>query len=211
MESPVIKLIYVGDPMCSWCWGFAPEIESLAEEFPVEVVVGGLRPGPSAQELGDRMADFLRSHWVEIAERTGQPFDTEFLDRRDGWVYDTEPAAIAVALLRETHHTSTLDYFTDVQHAFYAEGRDVTDFEVLTDLATRHGVDPHDFHTELETQEAKKRAWADFSQSRNWGINGFPALIAEMDDDRLALLARGWTQADLIRGRIDSLGAEATG
>ena len=51
METLVRKLIYVGDPMCSWCWGFAPEIESLADDYPIEVVVGGLRPGPSAQPL----------------------------------------------------------------------------------------------------------------------------------------------------------------
>jgi len=197
--------------MCSWCWGFAPEIKTLAKEFSVEVVVGGLRPGPSAEELGDRMAEFLRSHWVEIAERTGQPFDTEFLKRRDGWVYDTEPAAIAVALLRESQPPSTLDYFTDIQHAFYAEGRDITDYDELTDIAAPHGADVDRFRADLDTPEAKKRAWADFSRARNWGISGFPALIAELDDERLALLAKGWTRADLIQTRITSLRAEATG
>ena len=211
MKSPVTKLIYVGDPMCSWCWGFAPEIKTLADDLPVEIVVGGLRPGPSAQELDDRMADFLGSHWVEIAERTGQPFDTDFLDRRDGWIYDTEPAAVAVALLRESDEPSTLEYFTEIQHAFYAEGRDITDFDVLADIAEPHGIDTNRFRTDLDTPEAKKRAWADFSRARNWGINGFPALIAEMDNDRLALLARGWTPADQIQTRIDSLTAEATG
>ena len=197
--------------MCSWCWGFAPEIKTLAKEFSVEVVVGGLRPGPSAEELGDRMAEFLRSHWVEIAERTGQPFDTEFLKRRDGWVYDTEPAAIAVALLRESQPPSTLDYFTDIQHAFYAEGRDITDYDELTDIAAPHGADVDRFRADLDTPEAKKRAWADFSRARNWGISGFPALIAELDDERLALLAKGWTRAELIQTRITSLRAEATG
>ncbi len=197
--------------MCSWCWGFAPEIQTLAKEFSVEVVVGGLRPGPSAEELGDRMAEFLRSHWVEIAERTGQPFDTEFLKRRDGWVYDTEPAAIAVALLRESQPPSTLDYFTDIQHAFYAEGRDITDYDELTDIAAPHGADVDRFRADLDTPEAKKRAWADFSRARNWGISGFPALIAELDDERLALLAKGWTRAELIQTRITSLRAEATG
>ena len=197
--------------MCSWCWGFAPEIKTLAKEFSVEVVVGGLRPGPSAEELGDRMAEFLRSHWVEIAERTGQPFDTEFLKRRDGWVYDTEPAAIAVALLRESQPPSTLDYFTDIQHAFYVEGRDITDYDELTDIAAPHGADVDRFRADLDTPEAKKRAWADFSRARNWGISGFPALIAELDDERLALLAKGWTRADLIQTRITSLRAEATG
>jgi len=197
--------------MCSWCWGFAPEIETLAEHFPVEVVVGGLRPGPSAQELDDRMADFLRSHWVEIAERTGQPFDTEFLVRRDGWIYDTEPPAVAVALIRESHETSALSYFTEVQHAFYADGRDITDYDVLADLAAPHGVDVDRFRADLDTPDAKEQAWDDFSRARNWGINGFPALIAELDDERLALVARGWTRADLIQTRIDSLRAEATG
>lgn len=211
MDSPVTKLIYVGDPMCSWCWGFAPEIKTLADELPVEIVVGGLRPGPSAQELDDRMAEFLRSHWVEIAERTGQPFSTEFLERRDGWIYDTEPAAIAVALLRESDEPATLDYFTEIQHAFYAEGRDITDFDVLTEIAAPHGVDVNRFRSDLDDPASKKRAWADFSRARTWGINGFPALIAEMEDDRLALLARGWTQADLIQKRIESLVAEAAG
>ena len=197
--------------MCSWCWGFAPEIEALAEEFPVEVVVGGLRPGPSAQELEDRLAGFLRTHWVEIAERTSQPFDTAFLDRRDGWMYDTEPAAIAITTLRELDEPGTLDYFTRVQHAFYAEGRDITDFDVLTDIASGHDLDQRSFRASLGELESKKRAWADFSRARNWGISGFPALVGELSGDRLALLARGWTRADLIRTRIDSLSEQAAG
>ncbi len=203
--EPLIKLIYIGDPMCSWCWGFAPEIESLSKDFDIEVVVGGLRPGPSAQALTDRMADFLRHHWVEIAERTGQAFDIGFLDRRDGWVYDTEPAAVAVVTMRDLHESGTLGYFTDIQRAFYAEGRDVTDFDVLADLVTAYPVDQKVFRSRLESQAAKQSAWADFGRARNWGISGFPALVGELTGDRLALLARGWTRADVIRSRIASI------
>lgn len=210
MDSPLQKLIYVGDPMCSWCWGFAPEIESLAGDYAVEVVLGGLRPGPSAQELSDRMADFLRHHWVEIAERTGQPFDTSFLDRRDGWVYDTEPVAVAVVTMREINESATLDYFTRTQRAFYADGEDVTDFDVLASLAGDFDVNTTRFRERLGTQEAKQAAWADFSRARNWGITGFPTLVGELSGDRLALLARGWTTADVIRARIASLDRAAT-
>jgi putative protein-disulfide isomerase len=211
MDNPLLKLIYVGDPMCSWCWGFAPEIEELSIEHPVDVVVGGLRPGPSAQPLGDRMAGFLREHWVEIAERTGQPFNTEFLERRDDWLYDTEPAAIAVVTMRGMNEPATLDYFTTVQKAFYGDGQDVTDFDVLADLAAKHEVDLTEFRARLETKEAKQTAWADFSQARNWGISGFPTLVGELTGDRLALLARGWTKAELIRSRIASLDEAAVG
>jgi len=208
MGDRITGLIYVGDPMCSWCWGFAPEIESLAEDLPVEVVVGGLRPGPMAEVLDDRMADFLSHHWVEIGERTGQPFDTEFLERRDGWVYDTEPAAIAVTQMREMNPTDTLNYFTDVQMAFYGRGEDVTDFETLAALANGYDIDRETFGGALPTEEAKNRAWGDFSRSRNWGISGFPTLVGELEDGRLVLLARGWAPASTIRQRIVSV-AEA--
>jgi putative protein-disulfide isomerase len=205
MASPVSKLIYIGDPMCSWCWGFAPEIESLAEEHPVDVVVGGLRPGPMAQTLDDGLAGFLRRHWNEISERTGQPFDNAFLDRRDGWVYDTEPAAIAVTSFRQIKEPLTLEFFTGVQHAFYAQGRDVTDSSVLADLASEHGIDRHEFASSLEDEAARERAWEDFAKARNWGISGFPTLVGELADGRLALLARGWTRAEVLRDRIASL------
>jgi len=191
--------------MCSWCWGFAPEIEALAREHPVEVVVGGLRPGPAAQVLEARLAEFLRSHWVEIADRTGQPFDTGFLERTDGWIYDTEPAAIAVTVMRDMAEGSTLEYFTTLQHAFYADGQDITDLEVLADLAVPFLEDRDVFREGLDMVEAKKAAWSDFTRSRNWGIAGFPTLIAELDRDRLALLARGWAPAEVIRARIASL------
>lgn len=205
MGSPISKLVYVGDPMCSWCWGFAPEIEALAEEHPVEVVVGGLRPGPMAEELGEGMARTLRHHWDEVAERSAQLFDTSFLDRRDGWVYDTEPAAIAVVAFRGLQPERTLSYLTRVQHGFYAEARDVTDFSVLAELAAVFEVDQSAFAAALITEEAKQRAWEDFARARNWGISGFPTLIAELPDGRLALLAKGWAKADLIRTRISSL------
>lgn len=209
MADTVSGLIYVGDPMCSWCWGFAPEIEALSEDYHVEVVVGGLRPGPMAQTLDDRMASFLAHHWEEIGERTGQPFDISFLDRRDDWVYDTEPAAIAVAEMREVNPKATLSYFTDIQRAFYADSRDVTDFEVLADIASTHGIDTDAFSSSLTGDEARQRAWGDFTRSRNWGINGFPTLVGDLGDGRLALLARGFTEANIIRGRIQHL-AEAS-
>ena len=210
MRDMFSKLIYVGDPMCSWCWGFAPEIEDLASEYPVEVVVGGLRPGPMAQPLDERMAGFLRHHWVEIAERTGQPFDTSFLENNGDWVYDTEPAAIAVTQMRAVKPDATLDYFTSIQLAFYGRGEDVTDFSVLAALASGHGIDETSFAARLATDEAKKDAWADFSQARNWGISGFPTLVGELDDGRLALLARGFSPAGTIRERIEATNSQLT-
>jgi protein-disulfide isomerase-like protein with CxxC motif len=42
----MIQLIYVADPMCSWCYGFGPELQALLEMMPdanLDIIVGGLR------------------------------------------------------------------------------------------------------------------------------------------------------------------------
>ena len=39
------RLIYVADPMCSWCWGFQPVLESvrkILEGDGIQYVMGGL-------------------------------------------------------------------------------------------------------------------------------------------------------------------------
>ena len=41
-------LIYFGDPMCSWCYGFSDELNDalnlLSDQVDFELVMGGLRP-----------------------------------------------------------------------------------------------------------------------------------------------------------------------
>ena len=96
-----LGLVLVADPMCSWCWGFAPVVRRLAEDLdlPVQVVVGGLRAGPSAEALDDRLASFLQGCWTDVQEASGQPFDHALLQTR-GWRYDTELACTAVVAAR---------------------------------------------------------------------------------------------------------------
>ena len=94
--GPKPEVIYVGDPMCSWCWGIAPVIDGIAKrsDVSVRVVVGGLRPGPAAQQLDESLRDLLLHHWDQVSAKTGQPLNPAGLDR-DNWVYDTELPARA--------------------------------------------------------------------------------------------------------------------
>ena len=195
-----LEIIYVADPMCSWCWGFAPSIEAIADhhsDLPIRVVMGGLRPGAAAEPLNDDMRSYLRQAWTAVGDSSGQPFDHSFLER-DGWTYDTEQAAIAVTAMRQVDETQTLPFLTRVQRAFYADGVDVTDPEVYSQLVVDFPVDPDEFLTTMRLDETKKLTWGDFSLARQWGINGFPALLAR-HDDQAAYLTTGWaspTDAD---------------
>lgn len=107
------RLIYVGDPMCSWCWGFAPVLEEVRERsgLAIDTVVGGLRPGPAAQPLSERLAGFLRREWASIGDRTGQEFDPGVIEELgDDWLYDSELPAMAVVEMRR-RSGEVLDFF----------------------------------------------------------------------------------------------------
>ncbi len=190
----VDELIYVGDPMCSWCWGIAPELEKLDHAHPeiaMRVVVGGLRPGPSAEPMSERMQAYLAHHWEQVAERSGQPFDHSILDRHD-WTYDTEPACRAVVTMRELAPEEAFRFFARIQRAFYAEGVDVTNLEAYRPLLDGFDIDPEQFMASFESEDSRKVAWKDFATARGWGISGFPTVLARTGNTA-RIIARGYT------------------
>jgi len=197
-------LIYIGDPMCSWCWGFAPVLDAIRTEFalPVEVIVGGLRPGPEARILDEAMRSFLHAEWTRIRELTGQPFDFAALDR-EVWTYDTELPAMAVATMRAIDASKTLDFFLRLQGAFYAGNIDVTDPDVYPALAAEFDLDGDSFAAQMLSEDAKAAAWSDFARSREMGIAGFPTLVLR-SGSRSRLLTYGYRAADTLRPIVKS-------
>lgn len=185
--------------MCSWCWGFAPVLERMSEvyEIPIRLVVGGLRPGPDANELDDRVAMTLAHHWEQVAHASDQPFDHTFLDRRDGWVYDTEVPAIAVVTMRELAPEDTLRFHSHLQRAFYVEGVDITDRAQYPGLIDGFDVDGDKFMEMFGSEEMKARAWKDFSEARSMGVAGFPTLLVR-DGEEYGIVTRGYLSADRL-------------
>ena len=121
-----LQFIYFADPMCSWCWGFAPVIERLnaayGEALPIRLVMGGLRPG-TEQVMTEAAKQSTRTHWEHVTEASGQPFNYAFFDRQD-FVYDTDPAARATVLVRKRRPEKALAFLERTQRAFYAENQD---------------------------------------------------------------------------------------
>jgi len=201
-----LHFIYFADPMCSWCWGFAPVIEQLnaayGEALPIRLVMGGLRPGTD-QVMHQAAKQSTRTHWEHVREASGQPFDFEFFDRQD-FIYDTDPAARATVLVRRERPDQALAFLARAQQAFYAENRDVTTPQVLADLAAEFGFDRQDFTERLASEDLKHETWRDYATSQRAGVKGFPTLIAGPNTDgTFGLVTSGFQPADQILPMID--------
>ena len=193
------RLLYVMDPMCSWCWGFAPVVQALAEQaaaagVPLQLVLGGLRRERAALDPAMRVR--ILAHWQAVNASTGQLFN--FHDALpEGFVYDTEPACRALVTARGLDEQSVWPLLQSIQEAFYAEGRDVTRAQVLVELAERAGIPRIEFAAAFDSDEAAEATAADFAWVQDLGIAGFPTLLAERDG-RLALLTNGYQPLEAL-------------
>ena len=194
------RLIYVMDPMCSWCWGFAPVFEALAEQAQAagvssHLVAGGLRAGTVAA-LEPTTQRYILEHWQSVADTTGQPFTFEGA-LPDGFVYDTEPACRALVVARGLAADSVWPVVKGIQQAFYAGGRDVTQAGVLVEIAEKAGLPRIEFAAAFDSAAALTSTRADFEWVQNLGIAGFPTVLAERNG-QLALLTNGYQALDQL-------------
>jgi putative protein-disulfide isomerase len=203
-----MNLIYVGDAMCSWCYGFAKPLDELladpqdAAPLQLALVMGGLRPF-TTEPIAPERASELAGHWHRVAEASGQPFAQapHTALHLPGFVYDTEPAARATVTVRTLWPQHVWRYFKAVQHAFYAEARNVVDPAVLADIAVELGLPRAEFGQAFASQKMRDLTMQDFQQSQAWGIRGFPTLVAE-HDDHLHLVGSGFMPIDTLRERL---------
>jgi putative protein-disulfide isomerase len=203
-ETSPLELLYIADPMCSWCWGFAPVIEKIDQSFdiPVRVIVGGLRPGSRAEPL-DRVRPMLEHHWAQVGAASGQPFDVEALNRTD-WMYDTLVPDTAVVVMRSTAPDEALRFLAVVQRAFYADVIDVTDPDVYRDLVVGFPVDPDEFVAAIRSPEMQAVAEQDFREAQWIGVTGFPTLLLR-DGATTIPLSLGYAPFEQVAERIDGI------
>lgn len=211
IDAPTVH--YIGDPMCSWCWGVAPALHDVASyclgrDVGFGVHVGGLRPG-GGDEWSPRFKAFLRHEWETIQRVTGQPFGLSLLDRPN-FDYDTEPACRAVVAMAEVlrgkqkDNRALLAFFSSIQRRFYVDGADPKEPEFYRELSLMANVAYDDFLTVFLADATKLRTLQEFQLCRSWGVHGFPSVVLEMKG-RIVPVASGYASREVLIERLDAL------
>lgn len=205
------KLIYIADPMCSWCYGFGPELVPLLDGVPeisLDIVAGGLR-AYNTDPMNDETRASMLVHWDRVKEATGLPFSNKAISA-DNFIYDTEPACRAVVTVRTLAPQATLTVFRTLQYAFYAEGQDITKADILAEICidtlNKNGIsiDRQAFLNAWSSEEIIAATHADFVHTQKWGVTGFPSLVMEIGG-QLHLVCSGFTRTEDLIAKMQNL------
>ena len=200
-------LIYVHDPMCSWCWGFEPTRERLFAaiegRMPIRRLVGGLAPDSDAP-MAEEMKLGLQQTWQRIQQTIpGTEFNfafwTDCAPRRS-----TYPSNRAVIAARRQDESCDPRMTQRIQQAYYLEARNPSDNETLIELAEDIGLDVDRFSRELVDETTEQTLRAELQQSRAMGINGFPSLAA-IQGDQLYHVGLNYLDAQAMLDQLESL------
>lgn len=209
--SDNVTLYYAHDPMCSWCWAFAPRWQTLrlaledeaASTMSICRLLGGLAPD-SDEPMPETMQAYLKQTWSTIQHQVPDTrFNFDFWarckPRRSTW-----PACRAVIAARRqgTQHDEPMT--RAIQRAYYLEARNPSDQDTLVALAEEIGLDDTRFADDLNSDETRDEHQREMNMVQRLGIRGFPALV---------LLGEGWgqpigvdyTDTQIMLGQILSL------
>lgn len=179
------KLVYVHDPMCSWCWGFSKVYQRLVKALPESIEVtrllGGLAPD-SSESMPMDMQRYLQQVWKTIAEtipgtRFNHDFWTRCQPRRSTW-----PACRAVIAARRQGLDFDLAMTNAIQEGYYRQAKNPSDDAVLVEFAATLGLDKDIFSQQLNSVSTRQQLDQEIMQSRRLGVQSFPSLVLLIGD-----------------------------
>ena len=177
------RLYYVHDPMCSWCWGFAPVLKELLSALPKEFehkrLLGGLAVD-SDVPMPAEMQTMLQETWRRIQNKIpGTEFNFDF------WTQcqprrSTYPSCRAVIAARQQGEQFDEAMTKAIQAAYYLQARNPSDIDTLIELADELGLDVEQFTQAISSAETQQQLDAEIELSRELHAESFPSLVLQV-------------------------------
>lgn len=206
-----MRITYLFDPLCGWCYGAGPALEKLSrlDDVTLDLLPTGLFAGEGSRPIDQRFADYAWQNDQRIAQLTGQIFSDLYRERVLGAVgsrFDSGPATLGLVAVGLSEPARELDALKSLQNARYRDGRDNSDLGVVAETLTSAGfveaarrVQVPDEPLLAAYQSRISAARADMAR---FGVQGVPGILLGSGDRRRKI------DSSLLYGDFDLLVAE---
>ena len=208
-DPPESVLIYVHDPMCSWCYGFRPTWKllkaRLPDNLPVVSLLGGLAADSDAP-MPEEMVEYLKRTWDRIQSTCGVAFNHTYWDQTPPpprTTYISCRAVIAAERLAGRGEA----FGERIQDAYYIEASNVWDFDILCDLAEASGFHRDSFAEALASDDVRAVHEEQRQLAERLQVEGYPSILLVHQEEAFPIAVRH-QGADAMLADITDLLAE---
>ena len=206
-------LYYCYDAYCGWCYAFSPVLKRIAETYndslDVEVLNGGMITGDQVMPI-NKVAPYIQTAYKRVEELSGIQFGKDYLwhiqnPELSDWRMNSEKPAIALCIFKEYYPQRQLEFASDLQYALNYEGRDLDDDEAYRHLLEKYSIQPEVFYDKLKNESYKEMAYYEFALCKQLQVEGFPALLLQVDESKFYLLSKGYTPFEALVERLEKV------
>jgi putative protein-disulfide isomerase len=208
-EMKMVKIIYVYDAICGWCFGFSPTIAKLKEQYQnrieFEVVSGGLKLGTGAGPI-DVVAPYIKTSYQDVERTCGVKFGDKFVNgtlKQGTMILNSLPPAIAMCIMKERYPEKSLSFASLIHQMYYVDGIEPENYGAYGTYAATLGYDKTEFDKKMIDSIYVQKAFKDFDYAQQLGANSFPTVIIEQSDKR-EILFSGFLTFDRAKNIIDA-------
>ncbi len=203
-----MKIIYVYDALCGWCYGFSPVITQFAAKHSQEadflVISGGMVVGERIGAIGE-VAPYISWAYKEVENRSGVKFGQAFLDdilKEGKTIFTSIPAAWALSAFKTYQPQNSVAFAARLQKGVYWDGASPLDYAHYGKMAAEFGINADEFVKKMQTAEIQALATADFDYSTQLGVQGFPAVFLEMKG-QIVFFANGYMDLPALEKQLE--------
>lgn len=188
-----MKLIYIYDPLCGWCYGFSPVMQRILAaqkgKMEFEILSGGMMLGRRAGSINE-VAPFIKTAYKNVESYTGVKFGAAFINNLllpGHYILNSEKPCMALTAFKTFKPEAAFEFAHALQSALYFDGQDLNEDKTYENLIKPYGIDAEAFLQRLKSQENKAATYAEFKKVEQLGASGFPMVVLVKDGKKQVL------------------------
>lgn len=201
-EEPAARIVVWSDYVCPFCYLETTVLEAIRDEFgdrvDVEWRAFELRPEPVPTLDPDSgyLTDIWRRAVRPMASERGLELERPPVQPRSRKALESAEFARQNDRFEEMHRA--------LFRAFFQEGRDLGDPDVLADVGGEVGLDPDELRAALEEGRYTGKVLDDQVEARERGVDGVPALFVVPRGEELgeAEVVTGAQPSERVRSAV---------
>lgn len=190
-RQPQARVVVWSDYVCPFCYLETPVLDEIREEFGdrVEVEWRAFELRPEPVPTLDPESEYLTDVWRRAVRPMARERDVEL--ERPPVQPRSRRALEAAEFARDRGHFEAMH--RALFRAFFRDGRDLGDIDVLLDVADEVGLDREELRRAFAEERHTEKVLGDQVEARERGVDGVPALF-------VVPAGEGLEEAEVVKG-----------